>query len=136
MDFSYEIRGTNRVRNQLRAAAAFHPDTTDPLIGRHAQNEAGRLARKPYPPAQPGQRYHRTYHLARSWRARRMTPGVHQIENMAAYAVWVVKKGMQNRQVHLNRWWTADDELRRNMPQLSKALAAELEQKLQQISGP
>ncbi len=124
---SVELRGTNRVANQLRAMASAHPDKTDPIIGKHAKWQSRQLRRKRYPPELPGQKYIRTGNLGRRFRARRVKKGVHIVMNRQSYAVWVVKKGMQNTKYHLGRWWTIDDEVQKNAPTLTKKLAAMLE---------
>ena len=133
-DVSVELRGTNRVANQLRAMASAHPDQTDPIIGKHAKWQAKQLRNKAYPPELPGQVYVRTHNLKRRFRARRVKKGVHIVMNRQSYAVWVIKKGMQATKFfgkyppgHRGRWWTIDDQVQKNAPTLTKKLAAMLE---------
>jgi len=134
MQFDLEIRGTNRVRNQLRAVASFHPNKTDAVIGKHARAERIRLKAKPYPPRLPGQIYRRTGNIANRFFSRKKSMGVWEIGNSALYAAWVIKKGMQNRKYHKGRWWTGDDVLAERMPMLTKALSEKLEAILNGIS--
>ena len=127
---SFEMRGTNRVRNQLRTLAAVDPDITDPVLGNHARSERRRLKSTPYPAKLPGQKYVRTGNLANRFSARRVKKGVWRVENSATYSVWVIKRGMQNRQYHRGRWWTMEDILEDGMPDLTRDLSHALEQKL------
>lgn len=129
--------GYNRVNNQLRAAASFYADESDAIIEKHVKSEASRLRSKPYPPMLPGQKYRRTFRLGTHFRAQHQGKNKWAVINRVKslrygrpYAVWVVKKGMQNRRVHLRRWWTIDDELAKNAPVLTKNLSVELEQLL------
>lgn len=126
--------GYNRVRNQLRAAASYYANEADSVIEKHTKKEAARLRSKPYPPMLPGQKYQRTFRLGKSFRAQHQGKAkwavinrVKSIKYGRPYAVWVVKKGMQNKRYHLHRWWTIDDELQKGMPQLTKNLSITLE---------
>lgn len=126
-DVSVKLTGYNRVRNQLRALAAAHPDDTDPILEKHAKTEANRLREKPYPPKLPGQKYIRTGQLGRRFRAQKRKKGQWSVINRTEYAVWVIQKGMQNKKYHEGRWWTIQDELAKEMPKLTKNLATKLE---------
>lgn len=127
---SFELRGTNRVRNQLRTLAAADPDITEPVIAKHAKSERRRLKSTPYPAKLPGQKYIRTGNLANRFRAERQKAGVWRVTNSASYAVWVIKRGMQNRQYHRGRWWTMEDVLEDGMPDLTRDLSRELEREM------
>lgn len=135
-DVSVEFKGYNRVRNQLRAAAAYFPEVVDPIIEKHTKKQADMLRHKPYPARLPNQKYQRTYNLQRSFRAQRKGTAAWAVINRARdrrgryYAVWVIKKGMQNRKYHLHRWWTLDDTLAETAPELTKNLSAALEKEL------
>ena len=128
-----EFRGVNRVRNQLRALASAVPDVTDPVVEKHAKTMAAFLRRKQYPPRRPNQKYKRTGELGRRFRAQRRGRESWAVINRAKrkgqyYAVWVIKKGMQNRQFHLGRWWTLEDEMQKSMPRLTRNLTVALDQ--------
>lgn len=133
-DVNVTFTGTNRVRNQLRAAASFYKKDGDKVIERHVKNEAKRLRRKPYPARLPNQKYQRTMELGKHFRAQKVKTGTWRIINRVrnkygrAYAVWVVKKGMQNIKYHLGRWWTVEDETQKNAPELTKNLATTFEE--------
>lgn len=129
-DVSVTFTGLNRVRNQLRAAASFYKQEADPLIGKHAKSESARMRDKAYPPRLPNQKYIRTYELKRKYRAQHKGAGVWAVINRRKGAVWVIKKGMQNRKYHAGRWYTLEDELNKNVPKLTKNLSAHLEQLL------
>ena len=126
----FEARGYNRVRNQLRTLAAAHPDITDKVMERHIKTQAANLRSKPYPPMLPNQKYKRTGKLGRAFRAQRRGRGSWAVINRTSYAVYVIKKGYQNRKYHEGRWWTIEDEMKRSMPELTRKLSTELEQEL------
>ena len=131
-DVNFNFRGVNRVRNQLRACAAFHKDKADPIIEKHTKREAARMRGTAYPAELPNQKYQRTYQLQSHFRAQKVGNAhwrvINRVRNRyGAYAVWVIKKGMQNKKYHLGRWWTIEDKLQENAPMLTKNLAAELE---------
>ncbi len=141
LSIDFEIRGANRVRNQLRAAASFHAKDTDPIIGKHTKMMSAFFRAKQYPPRLPNQKYVRTYRLRRHFRAQRIKVGAWKIINRARgkrgklYAHWVVKKGLQNETYHLGRWWTVEDESKKEMPKLTKNLSIRLEQILEAQSN-
>jgi hypothetical protein len=126
-----EIRGTNRVRNQLRAAASFHSDVADRRIKKHARAEQKRLRNKPYPPERPNQTYKRKRFfggIAGSFSVTKKKPGVWGIVNSRPYASYVI--GKKQAWMHKGRWWMMREELQSNMPELTKALTQALEDKL------
>ena len=123
-----EIRGTNRVRNQLRIIASFHPDRTDPIIGKHAKAEQRTLRATPYPPKRPGQTYVRKRFfggIAGSFSARKVKTGVWDVRNSRLYATYVI--GKRQAWMHKGRWWIMADEMQKRMPNLTNALSVELE---------
>ncbi len=136
IEVNFTMQGSNRVRNQLRTIAALHPELTDPVIEKHVKKESARMRKEPYPPKLPNQKYVRTGTLGRSFRAQHVKLGMWQIINRATnprgrqYAAWVIKKGFQNKQYHLGRWWTIEEKLQKNMPILTKKLSIMLEREL------
>lgn len=126
-DVRVNMKGFNRVRNQLRAAASFHTKETDPVIAKHAKKQARLLRQKRYPPKLPNQQYVRTFELGRRFRARKIKAGQWQVINKRRGAVWVIKEGFQNIKFHAWRWWTMDEELRETMPELTRELTETLE---------
>lgn len=110
---SYEIRGYDRVRNNLRAVIAAHPQDTDVIMQRWAQDTRMFLKRTPYPAKPSNSRYVRTGRLASSWAAKRIKPGVWGITNNARskygvnYARYVVGD-WQTAAHKANKWWRAD----------------------------
>lgn len=117
--------GYNRVMNRLRKLAAAHPGKTDPIIGAHAKRERQALAKTPYPPKLPNQKYKRTGRLARSWSAVRNAPASWSVINRAShrnryYAIFVV--GKFQARIHVGRWWIAKDEAAKRSPELVAAL--------------
>lgn len=125
-----EIKGYNRVRNQLRKAAAAHPEISDPIIERHAKSERLRLKGKPYPPRLPGQKYVRTGKTASSFAAVRIKLGEWAVVNTAPNREFVITRAHQAR-IHRGRWYTMEDELERNMPELTEALAEAIEREME-----
>ena len=122
-NLSFEIRGYNRVRNNLRATIAAHPKDTNEVMRRWAKDARMFLKRTAYAPKPAGSRYVRTGKLASSWRADQVKPGVWAITNNATgpkghfYARYVVgkKEGPANQRqtkTHFNnKWWRADEVL-------------------------
>lgn len=130
-DVSYDVKGYNRVQNMLRALASAHPNVTDPIIGKHVKQQAKDLRGKPYPPMLPNQKYKRTGILGKRFRAQHRGKGQWAVINRVPYAVWVIKKGMQNRKYHLGRWWTLEDEMDASMPELTRNLTVALENEIE-----
>lgn len=133
----FEIRGWNRVRNQLRTVAKYHPNVSDRVVERHTKRVAGQLRRKPYPPKRPQQKYQRTGDLGKSFRAQKERDAHWRIINRVKsrkyqrpYAIHVIKKGRQPW-FHKNRWWTIDEEVEKTMPELTRTLTQELEREME-----
>ena len=122
-NITFEIRGYNRVRNNLRKVVAAHPKETDGVMRKWAADAAMFLKRTPYPSKPANSRYTRTGRLASSWRHDQVKPGVWAISNNAQgggrgqfYARYVVgeKDGPKNQRqawMHSGRWWRADEVL-------------------------
>ena len=109
---SYEIRGYDRVRNNLRGIIAKNMNNIDDEMRRWAQDTRATLKSKAYPPKPATSRYTRTGRLASSWKAERVKPGVWGITNNAKgvqgqfYARYVV--GDWQTGFHkANHWWLA-----------------------------
>lgn len=130
---SFEVRGINRVRNQLRTIAAFYPRKVDDVAQVDLQRIRRMLKAKPYPAKRPGQKYVRTGLLANKWAVERVKPGLWRIVNNASlrgrvYAGYVV--GNRQAWMHKNRWWIASEEIDREMLAFTQALSTELEKEL------
>lgn len=125
------IKGANRVRNQLRTIAVFHPEISDPIIREHAKQEQRELRRTPYPPKPPLSTYKRKRFfggIAGSFSAIRKQLGVWLVTNSRLYAEFVI--GEKQAWMHQGRWWKMADESQKRMPILTKNLSIELEKKL------
>lgn len=137
-EFRVELKGINRVRNQLRTVAKFHPEATNPIMREWTQEVAAHLRAKPYPPERAGQKYRRTGRLGRRWRAMNPRPGITQIINKARapggseYASFVVgdHRGDNQAWMHVGRWWKARTEVDQYTPKLTEVLSKKLEQLL------
>lgn len=121
-NITFEIRGYNRVRNNLRKVVAAHPKETDSVMRTWAKSAADSLKKTPYPSKPSNSRYTRTYELKAGWNAVQLKPGVWSIANNASghkggfYARYVVgeKDGPKNQRqawMHSGRWWRADEVL-------------------------
>lgn len=127
------MQGSNRVRNQLRTWAAKNPEITDPVIRAHANNERIILKATPYPARRPNQRYRRTGRLANSFAVERIKKASYAVINTRPGAGWVIKKGFQNREFHVNRWWTMEDEMAKRMPMLTQDLSEAIEDEWRRV---
>jgi len=118
-NISFEIRGYNRVRNNLRATIAAHPKEVNEVMRRWAEDTRMFLKRTRYP-SRPNSQYRRTGRLASSWKKVQVKPGVWAITNDAKgprsgfYARYVVgmKDGpgdQRQAKIHRNIWWNADE---------------------------
>ncbi len=134
MSISYKIQGTNRVRNQLRTAAAMYPEISDPIIGKHAKSEQKRLRNKEYPSYLPHFTHTRKRFfggIAGSFSARRLALGKWTVKNSRPYAGYVIgKKGVQLTHKSFRRWWRMDEVLQSDIPTLTKSLSIELEKRM------
>lgn len=119
---SVTIEGDRALERKLARVRDFHPRYSDNVIGAHARKEAERLRNTPYPPMLPNQKYIRTGELGRQFHYFRPAPGVHGVKNTRKNAVWVIWRGMQNRQWHLGRWWTFQGQIEDKLPDLLKEL--------------
>ena len=98
---NYEIRGTNRVANQLRAAASFQTDKTDPIISKHAKATQKKLRKTPYPSYLPHFTHERKGFfggIAGSFSAQKRKKGVWVVTNSRPYAMAVIGAMAQKKQ--------------------------------------
>ena len=118
----FEIRGYDRVRNNLRAVIAAHPKDVNEVMRQWAEDTRMFLKRTRYPAKPANSRYVRTGKLASSWRKQQVKPGVWSFYNDATgpksgkfYARYVVGKkdgpiNQRQTRAHLrNNWWRADE---------------------------
>ncbi len=135
MTLSFEIKGVNRVRNQLRFLAAMHPDKTDPIIRDHAKRQQRALRARPYPPKPATSTYIRKRFfggIAGSFSAQQKSPGVWIVANSRPYAHHVI--GKSQAWMHAGRWWKMKDVMEETMPELVKDLTAMIETNLEGAS--
>lgn len=119
-----ELKGWDRVRNNLRRLASEYRDEMGDIIRDHAVGEAEHLTDKPYPPERPGQEYTRTYELAEAWVARRYSPSDWAVVNESDHAYWTVRP--EKPWMHAGRWWTARDVIQERAGRLTKRLTEAL----------
>lgn len=129
-NITFEIRGYDRVRNNLRSVIAAHPKETNDVMRKWAEDARMFLKRTPYPPVPANSRYKRTGRLASSWKKEQVKPGVWALTNNATgpkgqfYARYVVgeESGPKNKRqawMHKNRWWRADEVIEQtHIPEL------------------
>lgn len=114
---TFEIERYDRVNRTLGLlAAATGESLADQVVGELVEAEPGRLAATPYPPELPGQRYVRTFTLARSWEQEQIGPGRWEIRNVASqrgreYAEYVVGEPEDQADIHRGRWWTGREKI-------------------------
>lgn len=122
---TFEIRGSNRVANNLRTLAALNKNVIDPVGRKWAKGVRGKLKSKPYPSQRAGQTYVRTGELANRWAVDTTRMGMWSITNTREGAGFVV--GDEQASVHLGRWWQARPTIEEEIPQLTKDLSDEIE---------
>lgn len=120
-----DIKGINRISNNLRTLAALDKTVLDPEMKDWTQDTNKLLKSKPYPPQRANQKYRRTGELANKWAADKRGTGVWAIVNRKAAAGWVV--GDRQAWMHQGRWWQARPTIEGETPKLTKALAAKVE---------
>jgi hypothetical protein len=120
-----EVKGLNRVRNNLRRLIALNREIVEPEMRIWAQAVRKLLKGKPYPSKRSGQTYVRTGELANGWAAEPHGLGVWSIVNRKEYAGWVV--GMRQAWMHVQRWWQARPTIEGEVPKLTKALTSKIE---------
>lgn len=131
-----ELRGTNRVRNQLRFLAAAHPEKTNTIIKKHAKRTQKIMRNKPYPPYLPHFKHTRKGFfggIAGSYSAKQKKQGVWEIKNSRLYAGWVIgalHERNQHESFGKDRWYVMKDEVEKETPHLVKDLTVMLEQEL------
>lgn len=144
----YEFEGYNRVRNGLRKLAAGYREETDSTVGDWTKDQRAGMKGYGYPSQRNAPQpfktdrqrrwffwalkegiitvpYARTGRLANSWRARRDGWSHWVLENSAVYAALVVGRGQQAR-YHEGHWWTAEDIIADDVPELTKELTEEI----------
>ena len=130
-----ELRGTNRVRNQLRFLASAHPDKTNAVIKKHAKETQKKLRSLPYPPYLPHFKHQRKGFfggIAGSYSAKQRKKGVWEIKNSRLYAGWVIS-ALHERNQHpsFRPWYVMKDEIEATTPDLVKDLTVMLEHELE-----
>ena len=148
VELSYDFKGYNRVRNALRKLASEYRKEIDSTVKGWVKEEKEAIRSHGYPAQsnapQPfkterqrrwffwalgtGQinvPYKRTGKLASSWRVEKVTWGEYALKNSQAYAHWVIEKKKQ-AVYHEGHWWTADDFLDRDTPELVKRITEKL----------
>lgn len=126
MRVSVELKGYNRVRNDLRALASANRTIIDPVMREFAKTQRARLKARPYPAPPVGSTYIRTGRLANSFRVETRGQGEYAVTNSAPYASYVVgptdKKGTDGGQawMHRGRWWTMVEVVKEDLPKLRR----------------
>ena len=131
---SVEMRGTNRVKNQMRFLASMHPQKTNPIIRDHAKMVRKKLRMTPYLTYLP----HFTHKLkgffggiAGRFSAKMISMGVWMVTNLAAYAIFVIGRAFEKAQhPSFLRWWVMVDEASKNNKDLIRNLTLMLEREL------
>ena len=131
---SVEMRGTNRVKNQMRFLASMHPQKTNPIIRDHAKMVRKKLRMTPYPTYLPHFTHTRKGFfggIAGSFSAKMKKLGVWIVSNSRLYAMPVIGKPEQKRQhPSFLRWWSMADEVSKNNKDLTRNLTLMLEREL------
>ena len=113
------------IRGAEEAAAAIGALSKKPWkdkeLGRWADTEREMLAKTPYPPTLPNQRYVRTYQLKHGYRVQKPRKMVRIINNVASgksgeYGGYVV--GQQQAYMHMGRWYVAFELVEADVPAL------------------
>ena len=135
---TFEIRGYDRVRNNLRSVIAAHPKEVNNVMRQWAEDTRMFLKRTAYPAKPANSRYTRTGRLASSWRKQEVKPGVWAITNDARgprgqfYSRYVVgeKDGPKNQRqawMHKGFWHTDKSVLDKNEKQITESVAKEIQ---------
>lgn len=135
--FRVTAEGNERVARVLRDVADRAPKELAEVVRQWATKTAGpRLARNPYPPHNPGQRYIRTGALGRSWQAGATGSGA-KIVNNRPYASYVVGTGQRAGQawMHVGRWWYGIDIVKEETDQLKEMIADRMKEMLATGAG-
>ena len=138
----YEFEGWNRVENSLRRLASDYRGEIDGSVRDWTKDQragmkafgypAQRNAPQPFKTARQRRwffyalknglitvPYARTGRLANSWLARKEGDSHWVLENSAEYGAWVVGREKQAK-YHLGHWWTAEDIIEEDTPELTK----------------
>lgn len=135
MTLGFEIKGINRVRNQLRFLAAMHPSKTDPIIRDHAKRQQRVLRAKPY----PAYLAHFTHvrkgffgGIAGAFSAKKIKPGVWRVQNSSDHALGILGTRSQKfKHPSFWFWWVMKDVMEETMPELVTDLTVMIETELE-----
>jgi len=132
-----ELRGTNRVKNQLRFLASAHPNDTNKVIKQHAKMVQKKMRSLPYPPYKPTFKHKRKGFfggIAGSYSAKQIKMGVWEIRNSRTYAGWVISsKDQRNQHPSFAPWYVMKEEVEEESKELTKNLSKMLEKELNRI---
>ena len=126
---SVEMKGYNRVQNDLRRTVVLLERELDPMVYKFSQEIRAELKSKPYPPKRPNQTYVRTGNLANRFGVSRQGDARYSINNSAPYGSYVVgnSQGRGQAWMHAGRWWKMRDVVQENVPRLTAAIKREIE---------
>ena len=122
-NLSIEIKGYNRVANNMRKMIAAHPTDVNEVMRGWAEDTRMFLKQRGYPTRPKPSSYRRTGRLASSWKKEEVKPAVWAISNNAAspqsgkfYARWVVGEedgpaDQRKAKIHRKIWWIASKEI-------------------------
>lgn len=119
--YSFNVYGVNRVRNQLRGLVSAHSKLLDPAVRQWAQSTRGKLKGTPYPAPPNDSKYVRTGNLANRFAVSRIGTAKYRIQNNASYGSWVVGEDsgtLRQAQVHKGRWWQMQPIIEKELPEL------------------
>lgn len=124
VDISVEVKDYPKISRDLERFIRDFPEVAG--LADWLKKERLKLARTPYPPELPGQRYRRTGVFGASWRARVFRDGG-QLINIARYASDVTgspdaPSGERQAKIHQGRWWIAKEEVEADLPKLVASL--------------
>lgn len=121
---SIEIRGYNRVSNNLRRLASDLEKELDPVGYKWAQETRATLKGTAYPPKPPRSKYVRTGRLGSSWGVQKQGYSKYAINNSAPYSSFVVgdARGEGQAYMHVGRWWLARPVMNNHTGELTKAM--------------
>ena len=122
-----EVREFDRIGREITDLANKTKSATLDVVDEWVKRQRDRLQQKPYPPERPGQRYVRTFQLRDSWRQERQAESRWLITDLMSYSSYVVQRGEQ-AWMHEGRWWTAEETIEDDFPNLNMALAKRYEQ--------
>ena len=137
-EYKFNVRSTNRVRNQLRTLVSAHKEVLDPVTRKWAQ-ETRSFLKRPYPPPPPPpadnpsyKPYKRTGRLGNSFAVRQKGVAWYEIVNTAdagkgPYGSWVIGDDdgdFRQARIHKDRWYQMRPEIEKKLPDLRAAIEA------------